>query len=396
MSSYARPALTLLLTAIAMLAGSSVPTAAKAAAQLVLDPTSGPAGAVVSASGSGFPKRTTGTITAGSVSTSFSTDRRGSFSRPVTIPSGSTGVLDVSARAGTARAAAQYRVITTRQRFGVSTPGGPTASAELDEVTSLAGESPSVVLWFSDFRQPAPITGLDAVAARGATPVITWEPWAWGGGTTQPAYALARIAGGDHDAYIRSWADALRAWGRPVMLRFAHEMNGNWYPWSEATNGNRPGDYVAAWRHVRSIFGAAGATNVRWVWSPNVSYPGSISLGGLYPGHDAVDVVGIDGYNWGSTLAGATWNTPAALFDPTLAEVRALAPGKPLMIAETASAELGGSKAQWVSDFFTWLKAQPDVETFVWFHHRKETDWRINSSAESATSFRTGLASLPD
>ncbi len=397
MSRRARPSLTFVLTAMVALTAFILPAQASAAAQLNLTPSSGPAGATVDATGGGFPKRAAGTITVDGVSSSFSTDRRGSFTKRVTIPASATASVSVTARAGGATASAAYKVVlAARQQFGVSTPGGPTATAELDEVAGLAGEQPSVVLWFADFRQQPPISGLDAVVARGATPLVTWEPWVWGGGTTQPAYALARIANGEHDAYIRSWADALRAWGRPVMLRFGHEMNGNWYPWSEAVNGNRPGDYVAAWRHVRSVFTAAGATNVKWVWSPNISYTGSLALAGLYPGHDAVDVVGVDGYNFGSTSQGTTWTSPAALFGPTLDELRALAPGKPLMIAETASTELGGSKAEWVGSFFTWLATQPDVKTFVWFHHQKETDWRINSSADSASAFRAGLASLPD
>ena len=37
---------------------------------------------------------------------------------------------------------------------------------------------------------------------------------------------------------------------------------------------------------------------------------------------------------------------------------------------------------------------QPDVGTFVWFDHAKETDWRIDSSAESAAAFADGLAAL--
>jgi beta-mannanase len=277
-------------------------------------------------------------------------------------------------------------------RFGVTTPGGPLATAELDQVARISGEQPSVVLWYADFTTEAPVDALHAVQGRGATPLITWEPWRAGGGVNQPGYALARIASGAHDAYLRRWARALRSFGGPVMLRFAHEMNGDWCPWSEAVNGNRPSDYVAAWRHVHAVFSAAGASNVTWVWSPNVVYPGSTPLTGLFPGDDVVDVVAIDGYNWGTTRPGMTWTTPADLFGPTLAQARTVAPGKPLMIAETASAEAGGSKAAWIQELFTWLRTQPDVRTVVWFHHQKETDWRIDSSPGSAAAFAAGLA----
>ena len=102
------------------------------------------------------------------------------------------------------------------------------------------------------------------------------------------------IASGAHDAHITDWATRLADWGSPVMLRFGHEMNGNWYPWAEGVNGNGAGDYVAAWRHVHDIFTRAGADNVQWVWNPNVPYYGSTPLDGLYPGADYVDVVALD------------------------------------------------------------------------------------------------------
>ena len=96
----------------------------------------------------------------------------------------------------------------------------------------------------------------------------------------QPAYRLAAIIDGTYDAYIRSWATGMAALPYPVVIRFAHEMNGFWYPWCEQSNGNRPGDYVAAWRHVHDLFADAGAHNVTWLWSPNVTYPGAAPLAG--------------------------------------------------------------------------------------------------------------------
>src|SRR5206468_3672998 len=101
------------------------------------------------------------------------------------------------------------------------------------------------------------------------------------------------IASGAWDAYITRWAQAARTWGKPMRLRFAHEMNGNWYPWAEGVNGNVAGDYVKAWKHVRAIFWSVGATNVTWVWSPNIVYPGSTPLAGLYPGDTYVGEVGV-------------------------------------------------------------------------------------------------------
>ena len=109
---------------------------------------------------------------------------------------------------------------------------------------------------------------LEAIAARGSTPEITWEPWnALNPVRYQPKYRLRNIVAGHFDPYIRAWANTLAAYERPVR-RFAQEMNGGWYPWSERSNGNRPHEFVRAWRHIHDIFRAAGATNVEWVWSP--------------------------------------------------------------------------------------------------------------------------------
>lgn len=277
-------------------------------------------------------------------------------------------------------------------RFGVSTPQGPLVASEIAAVAQTVGEQPSIELWYEDFTQPLDPAKLAAVDARGATPLITWEPWKWGGGVKQPAYRSSRIAAGAYDAQLRSWGQSLAAWGKPVMLRYGHEMNGDWYPWADGVNGNRAGDYAAAWRHVHSVVTAQGATNVIWVWSPNVPYPGSTPLAQSHPGHAYVDVVALDGYNWGTSQSWSAWQTPEALFGAGLNELRMLAPGKDIVIAETASAEQGGSKADWNIALVAYLAAQPDVTAFVWFDYLKETDWRIASTPASATALAAALA----
>jgi beta-mannanase len=128
--------------------------------------------------------------------------------------------------------------------------------------------------------------------------MVTWEPWDYLGDINQPAYSLSSIIGGAHDSYITRFALDAKAWGHPFFLRFAHEMNGDWYPWNEGINGNTPGQYVQAWRHVHDLFTANGVTNVTWVWSPNIEYTGSIPLSGLYPGDAYTDWIAMDGYNW--------------------------------------------------------------------------------------------------
>ncbi|SMH43534.1 IPT/TIG domain-containing protein [Rathayibacter oskolensis] len=408
----------LMLAAAILLGGVSAPASAAPAA-IALSPSSGPGGTTTVVTGTGFAKRTTGTVTAGAATAPFTTSTTGSFAATITIPATATGTLQVTARAGgrsvsaafivtlggasttagpgstTSPAGTAPAVSTARLRFGLTTPGGASANAELDRAAVLVGESPALVLSYQDFGQATPLTGLDSVAARGATSILTWEPWRWGGGVDQPAYSNARILAGDHDPYLRQWGAALAAWGEPVLLRYAHEMNGDWYPWSEGVNGNAAGSYAEAWRHVHDVVAAQGATNVSWVWSPNVPYSGSTPLQGLYPGAAYVDVVALDGYNWGTSAAWSSWTSPSALFGPGLTQLRALAPGSPILVAETASAETGGAKSEWNAALVSYLSAQSDVTGFVWFDHDKEVDWRIASSTASAQAFAAALAQRP-
>jgi hypothetical protein len=275
--------------------------------------------------------------------------------------------------------------------FGVTTPGGPLADAELDAVRAAVGENPSLVLFYADFTTPPPVADLDAVAARGATPVVTWEPWD-ADAPDNGAYALGRIAAGEHDGYLVAWAEALRAWGRPVLLRFAHEQNGDWYPWAVGVGGTTAEDHITAFRHVHDVFAARGAGNVQFVWNPNVSYPGASSLSVTWPGDRYVDRVALDGYNWGSSAPDSEWQDPEAVFAESLDELRELAPGIPVIVAEVGCADEGGDKAAWVADLVAWLDDQADVAAFVWFEHDKEADWRIASSPASAAAMRDALA----
>lgn len=380
-----------------------------AVAAIQLSPASGPVGTTVKVTGTGFPKKTSGSVTAGTARAAFTASASGYFAVEIVIPATGDALVSVQAVAAAAKAAAPFTVTsssaaeptpvpagpsTAPLRFGVGTPGGPLAGAELDEVSALVNEAPSIILSYKDFHQAPPLAELDGARARGAVVLLTWEPWTWGGGTAQPAYSLDRITAGDFDPYLRQWGQALASWGHPVMLRFGHEMNGNWYPWSEQLNGNGAGDFVAAWRHVHDVVASTGAANITWVWNPNVPYWGSGELGALYPGSSYVDAVALDGYNWGASTSSA-WVSPSQLFGEGLAQLRGLAPGKQILVAETASAEQGGSKAEWNTSLISYLTTQPDVTAVVWFNFNKETDWRINSSDASANALRTALANRP-
>ncbi len=272
--------------------------------------------------------------------------------------------------------------------FGMNVP----SLAALDESESAIGARAAIVGTFADWAHEPdfPRELADAINQRGAVPLISWEPWdSWQGGPGQPEYALARIASGDHDALIDRWAAQVADYRRPVMLRFAAEMNGDWLPWSTGVNGNSSGDYVAAWRHVRARFRRAGAGNAAWVWNPIASYGGSTPLKDLFPGPRQVDWMAVDGYNWGATRDWG-WQTYADIFAATVRDLGKLAPRRPVMIAETGSAP-DPRKPRWVSDMLRDARAD-GVAAVIWFEFAKETDWRLSDSPATAAAARAALA----
>jgi hypothetical protein len=266
-------------------------------------------------------------------------------------------------------------------------------ASDIDRFTALIGASPALVMWYQDWEHASAREfdpdRMNAVAQRGAMPVVTWEPWDSAGKAAQPAYSLARILGGTYDPYIRRWARGAATWGHPMYLRFAHEMNANWYPWSAGTNGNTSNQYVEAWRHVWDIFHQEGASNIRWIWSPYVEVPGDTSYAQLYPGDRYVDWIALDGYNWGASQPWSQWMDLSAIFDASYLHIGQLT-GKPMMIAEIACAEAGGDKAAWITrGLLTDVPTRfPRIRAVIWFDVDKETDWRVDSSASSLAAFK--------
>jgi mannan endo-1,4-beta-mannosidase len=180
-------------------------------------------------------------------------------------------------------------------------------------------------------------------------------------------------------------------------------MNGNWqYPWSVQLNGNHPGDYIQAWQHVHDIFAQAGATNVTWVWCPNISDPGTVPMAALYPGDNYVDWTCFDGYNkedawvdFNTVFTGSGINWLLNSYQ----EVLTVAPNKPVMIGETASIEAGdggAKKAAWITDaFLTQLPTNfPKIKAVVWFNYLYGTqDFRAESTQPSLDAFAAAIGS---
>jgi hypothetical protein len=202
-----------------------------------------------------------------------------------------------------------------------------------------------------------PLRAVSTIDRLGSVPMITWEPWVKDfdpqlrPNLPQPAereYAsLAAIARGDYDFYVTKWATAAAQYGKPVYLRFAHEMNDPYrYPWGPQ-NGNRPDDFIAAWKHVHLIFQKMNATNVLWVWSPHISMPW---FEYYYPGDEWVDWIGTGVLNYGDVAPWSRWWTFHQIIEkayPALTKLH-----KPIMITEFGSVTSGGDAGQWYEQAF--------------------------------------------
>ncbi|MGW6681345.1 glycoside hydrolase family 26 protein [[Kitasatospora] papulosa] len=251
----------------------------------------------------------------------------------------------------------------------------------LEETAARIGTTPAVHLtyygWDDDWSA-SEATRDDLSGNR--IPLVNWEPF---------DVDFDDIIDGSLDATIEKQADGAKALEKPFFLDFAAEMNEE-----EGWGGHDPERYIAAYRHIHDVFDDRGASNVVWVWAPNVTdsadAPAAMSY---YPGDRYVDWTGVDGYNWGTSDPDFAWQSFTDLFRDIYAELAAK--GKPIIIGETGSDETGGSKAEWIRGIVPGLKEEfPLIKALVWFDVDKERHWQINSSPATLAAYRR-MASDP-
>ncbi len=293
--------------------------------------------------------------------------------------------------------------------FGVALDGYPITKDRLEKIKGEIGTSPGIVSFFLQWPSMKnqvfshfPNATLNAIWQTGAVPCLTWEPMYYSEGR-EIMISGADILKGAYGLYLLEFARRAALWEKPFMIRLAHEMNVARYHWGTKKSDygpESPGIYKSLFRYVVTLFQKAGARNVLWVFCPNAesvpntSYDPSASwnrIENYYPGDEYVDILGIDGYNWGTTqtMAKNGWNSQwqsfAAIFQHPVKTLRQLAPEKPLMVFETASVSQGGDKSSWIKNAFDTAKAW-ELGGLVWFQVKKENDWRINS--DGAVSFK--------
>ncbi|MCW2622498.1 MAG: hypothetical protein JWL64_2100 [Frankiales bacterium] len=238
--------------------------------------------------------------------------------------------------------------------------------------------------------------------AYGRQLMVCWMPQRWAG-----PVSLADVAAGAYDLHLDQMLSGMRAWPGPVVCRWGHEPNGNWYPWSATYAGVRAGsssprDYVAAWRHIvgreRRI---PGTSNITWFWcASGVDRPGPdgrpAALEEYWPGEEWVDLAGCDAYNEPNV-----WQSFDEVLSDPYRRISRLT-SKPFWIGEVGCHEpltgQPGTKSSW---FDAMLRSAefPRLQAVCYFDYdvasEGRADWRLDSTPATLEGIVQALGGVP-
>jgi len=193
---------------------------------------------------------------------------------------------------------------------------------------------------------------------------------------------------------IRSWARAFADWSnggeKKAFIAPLPEMNGDWVSY-----GLSPEDSKQAFLQFRMIFTEEGVPEnaIRWVFAPNGwsdTQQGHSGFEAYYPGNSVVDIIAFSSYNYGTCVWNwPSWDTFEKAFLPYLDRMHAMAPSKPIFIAQTGSVDWGGDKNLWLKESYTSLAAYPALRGIIYFHKKLElglpcdpVEWRFYAPSE--------------
>ena len=263
--------------------------------------------------------------------------------------------------------------------LGVYETGPPLTYQPVAEFARVVGKQPNLVGYYSGWREPFQVPFAETVHAQGAVTIVQMDP------TEVP---ISKIAAGDYDSYLRSYANSVRRFGQPVVIGFGHEMNAPWYSWGYGQAAAPT--FVAAWRHIVSLFRGQGADNVTWLWTLQADEPGTGPITSWWPGNQYVTWVGIDGYYYRPS------DTFASVFGKTITQVRILT-GKPVLLSETAAGPESHQAAK-IGDLFDGMRHYGTLG-LIWFDIAQDDgtyhqDWHIEDSPAAEAAFRRGASSV--
>lgn len=283
--------------------------------------------------------------------------------------------------------------------WGCALDGPVVKKTLLAEIESI-GLKPEIILqylhWPSRANQttaPFPEESLNAIWDLGSLPCITWEPFYLE--NNQRVTVLTNdVLTGVYDAYLIAFAQAVKKWKHPVIIRFAHEMNLQQYHWGTAKEQpdlKNPLNYVGMYRYVVDLFKRERVHNVLWAFCPNADSVPEVLWNDpvMYdPGDNYIDILGMDGYNWGNTIPNSQWRTFEEIFAVLYKKLTSLYPDKPIFIFETASVKGDISQEQWIQEAIK-VCQKWEITALIWFDVNKENDWRIHLPEAAKSAFTT-------
>lgn len=291
------------------------------------------------------------------------------------------------------------------RRAGVASRDDAGIIADLDACAARdVGYPAAYAIWvdWGDLGPDAPrttmplLSTLMAMDARGVCPVIFWQPVGPGNATIP----FADIVAGAWDGYIDAFATAAAAFGGRIIVRFAHEGNGDWFPWAIGKGGNTTANARAAHRYVHDRVRAV-APEADFLWCPNAPKPGMPDLADLYPGNAWCELVGFDQYQW----SGSKGLDPVELWRPSIKAIKDVSGGtKPIVIGETGVRSSGNAdhadfRRAWLRDGFRAAQREWGILAAILYfdvdvRNIDEPDWRINSVPNLKAAWR-GLMADP-
>lgn len=265
--------------------------------------------------------------------------------------------------------------------LGVFEAGSPPAYQPIEQFAQMAGRQPNLVEYYSGWAEPFQSAYAQMIRRHGVIPFVQIDP---------TLASVADIAAGDYDIYLRTYADAVRDFGHPVVIGFGHEMNADWYSWGYK---NLPAStFVAAWQHIVTLFRSQGADNVTWLWTLEADQRGKTgpSVEDWWPGNSYVNWIGIDGYY---ETSGDTFTK---VFGQTIDQVRRFT-NKPVLLSEVAVGPAAGQAVN-IPNLFLGIQ---DYKTLglVWFDKDQSgslahQDWRLEGDQLAESAFRLAVKQL--
>ncbi len=140
-------------------------------------------------------------------------------------------------------------------------------------------------------------------------------------------------------------------------------MNANWVSY-----GLDPENYKTAFSRIQGIFAEEGvpAGAVLWVFATNGWSEPGLEFERYYRGVEVVEVVGFSAFNFGACVAsGEGWDSYEEAIEPYMDRMEAMAPEKPIILAQTGTVEQGGDKGQWLMDSFQKLRQEANFRGLI-------------------------------